>query len=71
MAAITSEFNWVRSFLVSLRVFDRQCILSSQLITNYPTLKYQIADIFIKMLGSQEFIFLQSKLRIVNLHGPT
>ena len=51
--------------------FIRERILSGELIIDCLPSKYQIADIFTNALGKRQFMFLQSKLDIVNLHAPT
>jgi len=49
----------------------REHMLSGELTPNYLPSKYQLADIFTKALGKQQFQFLLSKLGIVNPHAPT
>jgi len=44
--------------------FVRERLLSGEMVN-------QVADIFTKALGKQSFIYLQSKLGMVNLHAPT
>jgi len=51
--------------------FVRERILSGDLTPSYLPSKYQIADIFTKALGKQQFQFLHSKLGIVNPYAPT
>ena len=51
--------------------FVRERLLSKDLDMVYVSSKNQIADIFTKPLGKQQFQFLRSKLGIVNLHAPT
>ena len=51
--------------------FVRECLLSGDLVTNYLPSKQQPANIFTKALGKQQFVYLQSKLGIVNPHTPT
>jgi len=51
--------------------FVRESLLSGELVTKYLSSKYQLADIFTKALGKQQFGFLQSKLDIINPHAPT
>jgi len=51
--------------------FVRKRILSGDLILSYLPSKHQLADIFTKALGKQQFQFLQGKLGIVNPHAPT
>jgi len=49
----------------------RERLVCGELVTRYIYLKNQVADIFIKALGKRQFMFLRSKLCIVNLHAPT
>ena len=51
--------------------FVREKILSGDLITSYLPSRHQLANIFTKALGKQQFQFLQAKLGIVNPHAPT
>ena len=50
--------------------FIPEHILSGELTPGYLPYKYQQADIFTKALGKQQFLFLRSKLAIVNPHAP-
>ena len=51
--------------------FVRERILSGDLATANVPSKHQIADIFTKPLGKQQFQFLKDKLGIVNPYAPT
>ena len=51
--------------------FVREHILARDPTPNYLPLKYQLADIFTKALGRQQFQFLLGKLGIVNPYAPT
>ena len=51
--------------------FVRERLLSRELVTRYIPSKNQVADIFTKALGKQPFIFLRSKLGMVNPYAPT
>ena len=51
--------------------FVRERLLSKDLDMGFVSSKNQVADIFTKPLGKQQFQFLRSKLGIVNLHAPT
>jgi len=46
-------------------------LLSGDFETAYVPSKYQVADIFTKLLGKQQFQVLTGKLGIVNPHAPT
>uniref|UniRef100_A0A2N9HWQ2 Reverse transcriptase Ty1/copia-type domain-containing protein n=1 Tax=Fagus sylvatica TaxID=28930 RepID=A0A2N9HWQ2_FAGSY len=51
--------------------FIRERIHSKELITSYVSSRNQLADIFTKALGCDQFLNLLSKLGIANLHAPT
>ena len=51
--------------------FVRERLLSGDLETAYVPSKYQVADIFTKPLGKQQFQVFTGKLGIVNPHAPT
>jgi len=51
--------------------FVRERIIGGDIETDYFSSKYQVADIFTKPLGKQQFQFLKDKLGIVNLNAPT
>ena len=51
--------------------FVRERMVSGELVASYPPSKYQLADIFTKPLGRQQFQFLLSKLGIINPYAPT
>lgn len=50
--------------------FVREHLASGKLVTRYVSSKNQVADIFMKALGKQQFILLLSRLDIVNPHAP-
>ena len=51
--------------------FVREWLLSNDLITAYIPSRLQLANIFTKALGKQQFHFLQSKLGMINPHALT
>jgi len=51
--------------------FVRERLLLKDLDTGYVASRNQVADIFTKPLGTQQFQFLRSKLGILNPHAPT
>lgn len=50
--------------------FVREGLLTKEIETGYVPSKYQVADIFTEVLGKSLFLFLCSKLGMVNLHTP-
>ncbi|KAI4351341.1 hypothetical protein L6164_005716 [Bauhinia variegata] len=46
-------------------------ILKCTLQPSYVPICFQLTDLFTKALGTTQFSFLQSKLGIKHLHGPT
>ena len=51
--------------------FVREKVQSGEIMTTYLPSKLQVADMFTKALGRQQFLFLSSKLGIRDLHAPT
>jgi len=51
--------------------FVRERLVSGELVTRYSSSSNHIIDIFTKALGKQKFLFLRSKLGIINPHAPT
>jgi len=51
--------------------FVRKRLLSGELVTRYVPSKWQVVDIFTRALGKQQFLFLMSKLGMVNPYAPT
>jgi len=50
--------------------FVRDRLLSGDLVTKYVPSKYQVADIFTKALGTQQFQSLRGKLGMLDPHAP-
>jgi len=50
--------------------FVQECLLSGDIMIGYVSYKYQVADIFTKALGKQQFRFLQGKLGMIDPHAP-
>ena len=51
--------------------FVREKVQLGETVTTYLPSKLQVADMFTKGLGRQQFLFLSSKLDIQDLHAPT
>jgi hypothetical protein len=51
--------------------FIRDVIVAGSITTKFVTSSLQLADIFIKALGKQQYEFLLRKLGIRDLHAPT
>ncbi|PKI46089.1 hypothetical protein CRG98_033544 [Punica granatum] len=51
--------------------FIRQHLRSGAVATSHVSTRFQLADIFTKALGRDQFHFLLSKLGIRNPHSPT
>ncbi len=51
--------------------FVREKLLSGELIPRYLQSHLQLADLFTKGLGKQQFQFLLGKLGVMNPHAPT
>ena len=49
--------------------FVRKRLLSGKLVTRYVSSNQHVADIFTKALGQHQFLFLRSKLGMVNPHA--
>ena len=50
--------------------FVRERLLLEDLVTSYVPSKLQVADIFTKSLGKQQFMLLKGKLGMINSHAP-
>jgi hypothetical protein len=51
--------------------FLRDELLKANISTHHVSTKIQLADIFTKALGKQQFDYFLNKLGIHNLHAPT
>ena len=63
-------YKWTKHIEIDCH-FIRERIIGGDIKTDYVPSKYQVADIFTKPLGKQQFQFLKGKLGIVNPHAPT